>query len=218
MPLVTAAAKYAISTRYRLLDYLYTALYQQSLDGTPAINPIWYEYPRDEQTFGIDSQFFFGECILVSPVTEENSTTVNFYLPDDIFYDFETHEPDRGRGDFCNAGDVPFNRIPLHIRGGCIVPLRVESANTTTELRSKDFDIVVAVGVEGTATGQLYVDDGVSLDGGEKKTHLRLEFAGGRLKTTVLEGVDPSEAGVRIRSVRVIGEDLLHSGSLHDEL
>lgn len=215
-PQVTAAAKYAISVRYRLLDYLYTALYQQSLDGTPAISPLWYVYPHEEKTFPIDLQFFFGDCILVSPVTDENSTNVNFYLPGDIFYDFETHEPVRGHGDFRTARNVPFDRIPLYIRGGCIVPLRVESANTTTELRSKDFEVLVALGPGATAAGQLYVDDGESLDGGEKKTHLGFEYVGGRLVSTVLDGVDPSQAGVRIRSVSVIGEDLLHD--YHSEL
>jgi len=175
---------------------------------------LWYVYPRDQNTFAIDPQFFYGNCILVSPVTEENSTKVEIYVPDGLFYDFETHEPLRGHGDFRTVHEVPFDRIPLHIRGGCIIPLRVESANTTTELRSKDFEILVALGLDGTAAGQLYVDDGVTLDGG-KKVHLDFKYARGRFSSTVLDGVEPSEAGVRIRSVRVIGEDLLHS---HDEL
>ncbi|KAJ6115282.1 hypothetical protein N7486_001060 [Penicillium sp. IBT 16267x] len=214
-PLVTEAAKYAISTRYRLLDYLYTALHQQSLDGTPAINPLWYIYPRDKSTFPIDLQFFYGNCIMVSPVTEENSTKVDFYVPDDLFYDFETLESLRGHGDFRTASEVPFNRIPLHIRGGCIVPLRVESANTTTELRSKDFELLVALGPDGTATGQLYVDDGVTIDGG-KKVHLNFSYAQGNLTSSVVGAVDPSEAGVHISSVRVIGEGLglFHSHEL----
>jgi alpha-glucosidase len=150
----------------------------------------------------------------VSPVTEENATKVEFYVPDDLFYDFETHEPLRSHGDFRTVNEVPFDRILLHIRGGCIVPLRVESADTTTELRSKDFEILVALGLDGTATGQLYVDDGVTLDGG-KKVHLDFKYARGKFTPTVLDGVDPSEAGVHIRSVSVIGEGFLHS---HNEL
>ncbi|WEW58161.1 glycosyl hydrolase [Emydomyces testavorans] len=213
-PLVTDAAKYAISVRYRLLDYLYTALYEQSLDGTPAINPLWYVYPHDENTFPLDLQFFFGKCLLVSPVTQEISTTVRFYLPDDIFYDFETHEPLRGHGGFRVAKEIPFDRIPLHVRGGCIIPLRVESANTTTELRSKDFELLVALGLDGTATGRLYVDDGETLDGGSK-VHLDFKYAHGKFTSTVLDGVDAGKAGVRIRSVKIIGQDLLHH---HDEV
>ncbi|KAB5540560.1 alpha-glucosidase [Coniochaeta sp. 2T2.1] len=196
-PLVAKAAKYAISVRYRLLDYLYTALQQQSIDGTPAINPLWYIYPNDSNTYGLDLQYFYGNCLLVSPVTEENATDVRIYLPDDIFYNFETGEPVRGHGDFVYIKDVPFDRIPLHVRGGCVVPLRVESANTTTELRKKSFELLVAPGLcEGSAKGALYLDDGISLNGGENPLWLTFRFADGLIHTSAVTSTQPSERRV----------------------
>lgn len=138
-------------------------MYQQSVDGTPLISPLWYLYPTDAQTFGIDLQFFFGLDVLVSPVTMENETTVDVYLPDDQFYDFFTYAPVRGHGSTITLSDVDFESIPVHIRGGSILPLRIESANTTTALRTKDFNLVIAPGLQGTAQGSLYLDDGNSL-------------------------------------------------------
>lgn len=164
-PTVAEAAKRAIDIRYRLLDYLYTAFYVQTQTGKPVLNPLFYLYPTEARTFDIDSQFFYGDGLLVSPVTEENSTSVEIYLPDDIFYDWnDGFAPVRGTGATIALSDIDFTTIPLHIRGGNILPLRTESANTTAELRAKGFHILVAPGVNGQAKGSLYLDDGVSLE------------------------------------------------------
>lgn len=219
-PLVTNAAKYAIDIRYRLLDYIYTALARQSGDGTPTLSPLWHVYPQDKETFPIDHQFFYGDCILVSPVTGD-STNVRIYLPDDQFYDFETQKPVRGKGEWVDLKDVPYDRIPLHIRGGCAVPLRTESAMTTTELRQKGFEILVAPGLDGKARGSLYMDDGETLDGGEYKVHIDFEFSEDqglttRVVTPLSAGeVSLEEAGVRIDKVTILGRGDVHQIDQH---
>lgn len=110
--------------------------------------------------------------------------------------------------------DVPFDRIPLHVRGDCVIPLRVGSANTTTELRKKSFELLVAPGLDdGVAQGTLYVDDGISLDGGENRLRLEFRYADGELHTSVMDGratgydlLDRMEAaGMRIERVKVLG-------------
>jgi len=90
-------------------------------------------------------------------------TTVDIYLPDDQFYDLWTYKPVRGHGAEITLSGVGYETIPLHIRGGTVVPMRSEGAMTTTALRKVPFDIVVAAGLDGTATGSLYLDDGVSV-------------------------------------------------------
>ncbi|KAK4551440.1 hypothetical protein LTR86_011171 [Recurvomyces mirabilis] len=154
------AAKNAIGARYQLLDYIYTAMYNQNQTGAPTINPLFFAYPNDVNTFPTQYQYLYGNSILVSPVTEENSTTTSIYLPKDIFYDFWTDEVVQGRGAFLTLNNVSYTTIPLHYKGGSIVPLRTNSANTTAELRKQSFIIIVAPGTNGTASGSLYLDEG----------------------------------------------------------
>ena len=45
---------------------------------------------RDARVAAIEHQFFYGDAVLVSPVTEENATIVSAYFPDDWLYAFDT--------------------------------------------------------------------------------------------------------------------------------
>jgi alpha-glucosidase len=171
------------------------------LDGSPVLNPLWFKYPTDTSTFGIDLQYFFGDSILVSPVTGENATTVTIYLPKDQFYDFATLKPVEGTGQHVTLTSVNFTTIPLHIRGGVVLPLRAAGAMTTTELRATDFEFVVAPGTGGRASGTLYVDDGVSIVP-ERTTSVEMVFAEDKL---CVHGSFGFEVGVKVARVVFLG-------------
>lgn len=177
---VADSARKAIEIRYRLLDYLYTQMYTASLDGTPVLLPTFYLYPNDTQTWPLQYQYFYGPGLLVAPVIDENSTSVDVYLPDGTFYDWYTHEQILGTGANHTFDNQDITTIPLLIRGGVILPLRIESANTTAQLRTKGFEILIPVGSDGTASGSLYLDDGVSLEQ-DSYTMIVFEYDDGKL-------------------------------------
>ncbi|TFK24629.1 alpha-glucosidase [Coprinopsis marcescibilis] len=170
-PKTTEAAKAAIGIRYRLLDYLYTGLHTSHKTGSAVLSPLWFKYPKDTTTYPIDLQFFYGSSLLVSPVTEEGSNTVRYYLPRDTWYNFNNLAPVRSTG-WITENDVTHTQIPLHIKGGSILPLRNSTAMTTTELRTRPFELVVAPNALGSATGSLYVDDGETIQPGDDQTTL----------------------------------------------
>lgn len=179
-PIVTEAAKKAIDTRYKLMDYIYTALYYQTTTGAPMINPLFFKYPTDENTFGIQDQWFYGDSLLISPVTQDYSDTVTFYLPDDLFYDYWTGNRVQGEGKNVTVSGLTYTDIPVHIRGGSIIPVRVNSANTTTALRNEQFKLIVAPDAQGNASGRLYLDDGESLEQ-EAVSEISFTFSAGKL-------------------------------------
>ncbi|KAK5294736.1 hypothetical protein LTR16_001197 [Cryomyces antarcticus] len=201
---VTAAAKNAIDVRYKLLDYIYTALHQQSVDGTPLLNPMYFLYPNDTNTFATELQFFFGNAVLVSPVTEENATSVEIYLPNDIFYDLKTHAKIQGQGAKMTLNDVPITEIPLHIRGGSIVPMRAASGMTTTEVRKQPFNIVIAPGKNGKASGSLYLDDGDSIEQPATSV-IQMEYDGSALAVSGM--FDYTAEDNAVATVTIMGVD-----------
>ncbi|KAH9477307.1 putative alpha/beta-glucosidase agdC [Psilocybe cubensis] len=200
-PTVAEAARSAIDVRYRLMDYLYTAFHQAHLDGTPVLHPLWFKYPKDSNTFPIDLQFFYGDSILVSPVTEDDATSVSIYLPKDTFYDFNTLAPVQGTGSFVKFENVSFTEIPLHIKSGVVLPLRSKSAMTTIELRKTDFELVVAPNARGEASGSLYIDDGESLVV-TSSTNVKFAFSNGKLDVSGRFGY---RTGVNVARVRFLG-------------
>ena len=140
---------------------------------------MFYIYPEDAKTFGIDKQYFFGDSMLVSPVIAENKTSVSIYLPDDMFYDWNAgFSPVKGNGSMVNLQNINFTTIPLHVRGGAILPLRVESANTTAQLRTKGFHLLIAPGMDGSANGSLYIDDGLMMEQ-SSTTSINFTYASG---------------------------------------
>jgi len=144
---------------------------------------MWFKYPKDRNTFNIEYQFFYGDSILVSPVTEENATSVSIYLPKDSFYDFKTLAAVQGTGTFVTLTNVAITEVPLHIKGGSVLPLRAKSAMTTTALRKNDFEIIVAPDASGEASGQLHFDDGESLVQ-TSSTHVKFKYKDQRLSVS----------------------------------
>ena len=196
-PETAEAASKALKTRYQLLDYLYTAFWKQTQDGSPVISPLMWQYPEDPGTFSIQYQFFSGDALLVSPVTDVEGTSVDLYLPDDTFYNFDTWETVQGGAATITVDNVGLDSIPVYIKGGSVLPMRVDGAATTTALRKEDFLLIIAPDSKGEATGELYLDDGISLE--SQYTHLQFSYAN---STLMIDG-DKSDYDPQVNLVQV---------------
>lgn len=77
----TAIMREAIRLRYQLLPLWYMLFYESHKKGMPVIRPLWVDFPRDKNTYALDSQFMVGGYLLVKPVVEQYATTTQVYLP-----------------------------------------------------------------------------------------------------------------------------------------
>ncbi|KRZ44730.1 Neutral alpha-glucosidase AB, partial [Trichinella pseudospiralis] len=104
-------------------------------------------------------------CLMARPVTEPGESSVHVYLPDEKseWYDWFTHIPIVGPGVVQVA--TPLEKIPLFVRGGCIIPIKERMRRSSSLSHQDPFTLIMALNKDGTfANGTLYLDDGDSYE------------------------------------------------------
>jgi alpha-glucosidase len=97
--------------RYALLPYLYTAVRQASVSGTPPVRPLWWPDAAEPRLLDVDDAFFLGDALLVAPVLEPGATERSIELPGGLWYDHWTDEPLQGPASV--RRDAPLEHVPL---------------------------------------------------------------------------------------------------------
>ncbi|BFZ03805.1 hypothetical protein BsWGS_06844 [Bradybaena similaris] len=110
----------------------------------------------------IDKQFMWNDQLLVSPVVEEGVSTIQAFIPDDVFYDFYNGSLLTQKGQTVQL-NAPIDHINVHVRGGSILPLLPVTQRSDLS-RLEKFQLLVAVGGGGNAHVELFWDDGESAD------------------------------------------------------
>ena len=159
---VMAIGRSMIRLRYSLSLYLYSCLFSASLLGNTVIKPLFFPFPENSETYQIESQFMVGEALMVAPVVYEGKFELEVYFPNTIWYDFFT-------GNLKIKGwetiYTPLDKVNLFVRSGFVIPLQDSSeAMTITSMRSRPVQLLVALDSRQNAKGEIYLDDGVSLN------------------------------------------------------
>ena len=143
------------SLRYRLLPYNYTLAARATREHDTILRALVMDFPGDANARDVQDQYLFGPAFLVSPVTEPGATHRSVYLPAGDWYDFWTGE--RLAGGRTIDAAAPYERMPLHVRAGSIVPFGPE-LQWTGEKPADPVRLVVYAGRDGAFT--LHEDDG----------------------------------------------------------
>lgn len=109
--------KQLLELRMSLVPYLYSAFYIYNKQGIPPIRALVSDYTEDENTYNIDDEYMFGECILVAPMTaDEDSRMV--YLPKGNWFDFWSNK--RYESGWHHEET---ENIPVYIKENSVIPL-----------------------------------------------------------------------------------------------
>ncbi|XP_050706876.1 maltase-glucoamylase-like isoform X2 [Eriocheir sinensis] len=172
---VINSSRKALEIRYRLLPYLYTLFYEAHFRGATVVRPLVHEFPTDRRTLAVDDQFLWGSAFMVSPVLTEATTERWVYFPQDAWYDYYSGAPVDFPGERVIV-PAPRDTIPLHIRGGSILPTQRPAQNTAIS-RQMPVGLIVAIGWDRRASGQLFWDDGEMINSVAEKKYSLVEFS-----------------------------------------
>ncbi|KAH0508155.1 Neutral alpha-glucosidase AB [Microtus ochrogaster] len=197
----------ALYQRYSLLPFWYTLFYQAHQEGLPVIRPLWVHYPQDVTTFSIEDQFLLGDALLIHPVSDAGAHGVQVYLPGqgEVWYDIQSYQKHHGPQTLYLP--VTLNSIPVFQRGGTIVPRWMRVRRSSDCMKDDPITLFVALGPQGTAQGELFLDDGHTFSYQTRHEFLfrRFSFSGNTLVSSSADPKGHLETPVWIERVVIMG-------------
>ncbi|NXE53142.1 MGA protein, partial [Casuarius casuarius] len=202
---LVSTSKHYLNIRYTLLPYLYTLFYKAHTQGDTVVRPLLHEFYSDEETWSVDTQFLWGPGLLISPVLDEGVDVIQAYIPDAVWYDYETGAEISWRKEWADLY-LPADKMGLHLRGGYVFPFQ-QPATTTVASRVNPLGLIIALDDNSTASGDFFWDDGESTDTVESSLYIYYEFtvSDNTLQMNVINNgyTDPND--LKFEEIKILG-------------
>lgn len=189
----------ALKLRHQLFPYLYTMNYRTHLGLEPLVQPMYYSHPQCNDAYEVKNQFWFGDQMIVAPITQKADPvtrlgSVDTWLPDGIWTDFFTGTVYNGDGGRKLQMFRDAYSMPVLCKAGAIVPMRAHIPSDNRLTGAKEMELYVFPGGDNGFTMYEDAGDGYGYrDGAYAKTDMQLHYTDTRAEFTVaaVEG-DPS--------------------------
>ena len=143
--------------RYRLMPYLYSLTGAVHFEDYTLMRGLPMDYPADSEVLDLSDQWMLGPALMCCPVYEYKARSRRVYFPEGRWYDFYTGEGIEGGQHLCVA--APYERIPLYVRAGSILPLGPDM-EWSDQKPADPLTLLIYPGADTRFT--LYEDDGLS--------------------------------------------------------
>ncbi|XP_069543659.1 sucrase-isomaltase, intestinal [Brachyistius frenatus] len=202
---VVESSKRYLIIRYTLLPYLYTLFYKAHTTGETVVRPVMHEFYSDSATWTVDRQFLWGKHLLITPVLDPGVDQVWAYIPDAVWYNYETMERLAVRKQHVQM-HLPADKLGLHIRGGAVLPTQRPDV-TTTYSRRKPMGLIIALDDNMQAAGELFWDDGDSRETVKngKYIHYKFSVISGMLTMQVTHAGYSDPNKIQFENITVLG-------------
>jgi alpha-glucosidase (family GH31 glycosyl hydrolase) len=177
-----ARVKASLERRAFLLPYVYSTAWQVWSEGLPMMRPLFFGAPQDAGLQGEDSEYLFGDSVLIAPVTKPLSREAEktVLLPAGSWLDAFSGQ--RVQGPAKVQVKLTLETFPLYYREGAILPAEREGK-----------DLLLLVPGPGATRFTVFSDDG--------ETEAYRAGAGEKLLVTLSPGAVQFEGAARAREV-----------------
>lgn len=152
-------ARNYIKLRYRLLPYIYATFFEATQTGMPIQRSLAISHTFDAKIYEghLQNQYFFGDSILVCPMTDEHPIN-KIYLPKGAWYDLFNDTYLEGNQEIII--ETPKDKLPLYVQAGKMLFMQ-SVVSHTLQSPSEILELHLYKGEEGSAF-VYYEDDGLT--------------------------------------------------------
>lgn len=153
-----ASMQWYTELRYRMLPWIYSLAAATYWDDGSMMRALAMDFPEDRRARAVVDQYLFGRDMLVAPVVEHKARARDVWLPGaGRWVDFLTGR--RFDGGQSVRADAPFERMPMFVKEGAIIPLGPVRQHVKDK-PGAPITLHVYTGADGSFA--LYDDDGES--------------------------------------------------------
>lgn len=216
---------YYTKLRYSMMPYIYSLAGMTYFKDYTIMRALVMDFEKDVKVNNIGDQYMFGPALMVCPVYQYGARSREIYFPQTTgWYDFYTGKYIRG-GQKQNIA-APYERIPLFVREGAIIPFGPDMQYSNEKPADK-ITLFVYGGKNGSF--KLYEDEGDNYNY-EKGKYATIEFTydeaskslvigdrkgefNGMLKNRTFNVVYVNQANPKAFDLKVKGKTVKYSGT-----
>ncbi|MDP4273437.1 MAG: glycoside hydrolase family 31 protein [Bacteroidota bacterium] len=153
----------SIHLRYQLSPYIYTMAREAYDTGISLCRPMYYSYSREPLAYTYKNQYFFGDDMLVCPITsamQGGKSDLKLWLPKgNDWYEWCSGTLLKG-GQEVNRS-FSLDEYPVYVKAGSVIPMYNSSVKNLDE---NPQNIIIGVFPGGDGTANIYEDNGTNKD------------------------------------------------------